>query len=140
MENCVSFTHSLTHSLTHSHPDLSITNNLGPITKMAAPYSDQYVHPSVRLSVISSILYYNIKSLKKTLKNLNYHQIEWQWTVIVNILTSKFKFLNKVSILHKHVLSLFVHVCFVDIVNVDLLIANKANIIFRHVIKAKPIP
>ena len=43
-------------------------------------------------------------------------------------------------LLHKHVLSLFVHVRFADIVNVDLLIANKADIIFRHVIKAKPIP
>jgi hypothetical protein len=53
----------------------TITNNLGPIIKMAAPYSDQYVHPSVRPSVCLSFhLYYIITSnhWKKTLKNLNY--------------------------------------------------------------------
>jgi hypothetical protein len=32
--------------------------------------------------------------------NNKYHQIEWQWTVIVNIPTSKFTFLNKVSIFY----------------------------------------
>ena len=67
-----SLTHSLTHSraharmhaLTHSNPDLSITNNLGRIIKMAAPYSDQYVHPSVRLlsfHILPNSLYIIIK-------------------------------------------------------------------------------
>ena len=56
--------HARTHARTHSNPDLSITNNLGRIIKMVAHYSDQYVHPSVRLlsfHILPNSLYIIIK-------------------------------------------------------------------------------